>query len=227
MQVFINQFLGFTNQLRHRVNDLVDRRIQNEFWINLSCIRKLASSFASVIKNIARYPLSKHSRVIVYLIESLLIYYNSIDADLSFQISKEFVVKELLSFLDEVADLLNVNETNHGPYQHQGGSFLIALDEVLDQLEKSHLEGEEMESRLNLILQHSMTVSKFSTEEDAQHIIRYSQRVLNEYRSLQDVLHNLEHSPGDIPLAVDILRDFLELLEQSVNHSLLRMMVEV
>lgn len=72
-----------------------------------------------------------------------------------------------------------------------------------------------------------MTVSKFSTEEDGQQITAYSQRVLAEYRSLQDTLRNLEHSPSDISLAVDILRDFLELLEQKVNHSLLRMMVEV
>lgn len=136
-------------------------------------------------------------------------------------------MKELLSLLDEVEELLCMQEPQQAQRAQHGGSFLSAIDEVLEQLERSHFDGDEMEPRLHLILQHAMTVSKFSIEEDRQQITRHSQRVLNEYKSLQNVLLNLEHSPGDIPLAVDILRDFLELLEQSVNHSLLRMMVEV
>lgn len=98
---------------------------------------------------------------------------------------------------------------------------------MLDKLDRGHFDDEELESRIEAILQHSMTVSKFSVDEDKDQITRSSHRVLNEYRSLQSLLNNLEHSPGDISLAVDILRDFLELLEQAVNHSLLRMMIEV
>jgi hypothetical protein len=106
-------------------------------------------------------------------------------------------------------------------------SFVSAVDDILDTLERSHLDDDGLEWKINLILQHSMTVSKFSTEDDRMQITHNCQRVLNEYRALQNVLLNLEESPADIPLAVDILRDFLELLEQSVNHALLRMMVEV
>lgn len=108
-----------------------------------------------------------------------------------------------------------------------GTSFIGAIDDVLEHLERSHFDDEEMGWRIQLILQHSMTVSKFSSEHDRVEITRNSQRTLNEYRSLQSTLKNLENSPSDISLAIDIFRDFLELLEQSVNHSLLRMMVEV
>lgn len=57
------QFGEFTQKLSHRIADLVDRKIQNEFWIHLSCIRKLVTSFSQVVKNIATHPFSKHSRV--------------------------------------------------------------------------------------------------------------------------------------------------------------------
>lgn len=134
-------------------------------------------------------------------------------------------MKEILSLLDEIYELLSLEQSAEGI--RDGTSFLGAIDDVLDQLEHSHFEEEEMGWRMNLILQHAMTVSKFSVEEDQIQITRNSQRVLNEYRSLQSLLHNLENSPSDISLAVDIFRDFLEFLEQSVNHSLLRMMVEV
>lgn len=141
------------------------------------------------------------------------------------KISKDFITKEMLSLLDEIEDLLAVEEP--AGKVHEVASFLTAIDEVLEKLERGHFDDEMLESRIETILQHSMTVSKFSVEEDRDHITRYSHRVLNEFRSLQDLLRNLEQSPGDISLAVDILRDFLELLEQAVNHSLLRMMVEV
>ena len=134
-------------------------------------------------------------------------------------------MKELLSLLDEIDELLSLEQSAEGI--RQGTSFLGAIDEVLEKLERSHFDDDEMGWRMNLILQHSMTVSKFSAEEDRIQITRNSQRVLNEYRSLQSSLKNLENSPSDISLAVDIFRDFLELVEQSVNHSLLRMMVEV
>jgi hypothetical protein len=131
----------------------------------------------------------------------------------------------LVSLLDEICELLGLEQSAEDI--RDGTSFLGAIDDVLEQLEHSHFEDEEMGWRMQLILQHAMTVSKFSGEEDRIEITRYSQRVLNEYRSLQSLLHNLENSPSDISLAVDIFRDFLELMEQSVNHSLLRMMVEV
>ncbi|XP_057376262.1 uncharacterized protein LOC130697379 [Daphnia carinata] len=198
---FIVRFGSFSEKLSHRIDDLLDHKIQSEFWIHLNCIRKLVTSFAEVIKNVAYYPLSKHSRI-----------------------SKEFVVKEILSLLEEIYELLNLEQSAEGI--RDGTSFLGAIDDVLDQLEHSHFEEEEMGWRMNLILQHAMTVSKFSADEDRIQITRNSQRVLNEYRSLQSLLHNLENSPSDISLAVDIFRDFLEILEQSVNHSLLRMMVE-
>lgn len=198
---FIVRFGSFSEKLSHRIDDLLDHKIQSEFWIHLNCIRKLVTSFAEVIKNVAYYPLSKHSRI-----------------------SKEFVVKEILSLLDEIYELLSLEQSAEGI--RDGTSFLGAIDDVLDQLEHSHFEEEEMGWRMNLILQHAMTVSKFSVEEYQIQITRNSQRVLNEYRSLQSLLHNLENSPSDISLAVDIFRDFLEFLEQSVNHSLLRMMVE-
>ncbi|KAI9561728.1 hypothetical protein GHT06_012689 [Daphnia sinensis] len=198
---FIVRFGSFSEKLSHRIDDLLDHKIQSEFWIHLNCIRKLITSFAEVIKNVACYPLSKHSRI-----------------------SKEFVVKEILSLLDEIYELLSLEQSPEDI--RDGTSFLGAIDDVLDQLEHSHFEEEEMGWRMNLILQHAMTVSKFSAEEDRIQITRNSQRVLNEYRSLQSLLHNLENSPSDISLAVDIFRDFLEFLEQSVNHSLLRMMVE-
>lgn len=134
-------------------------------------------------------------------------------------------MKELVSLLDEICELLGLEQSAEDI--RDGTSFLGAIDDVLEQLEHSHFEDEEMGWRMQLILQHAMTVSKFSGEEDRIEITRYSQRVLNEYRSLQSLLHNLENSPSDISLAVDIFRDFLELMEQSVNHSLLRMMVEV
>lgn len=129
--------------------------------------------------------------------------------------------------MDEVEELLALDKLAEGTEQN-GATFLNSIDGVLDQLEKNHFDDEELKWRMQLILQHSMTVSKFSSEGDREKITQYSQRTLNEYRSLQSTLQNLEQSPsGDISLAVDILRDFLELLEQSVNHSLLRMMVEV
>lgn len=134
-------------------------------------------------------------------------------------------MKELLSLLDEIDELLSLEQSAEG-IRH-GTSFLGAIDDVLEKLERSHFDDDEMGWRMHLILQHSMTVSKFSAEEDRIQITRNSQRVLNEYRSLQSLLKNLENSPSDISLAVDIFRDFLELMEQSVNHSLLRMMVEV
>lgn len=135
------------------------------------------------------------------------------------------MVKELLSLLDEIHVLLGTDQASEDI--RQGTSFLGAIDDVLEKLEHSHFDDDEMGWRMNLILQHAMTVSKFSAEEDRLQITRNSQRVLNEYRSLQSLLKNLENSPSDISLAVDIFRDFLELMEQSVNHSLLRMMVEV
>ncbi|XP_046641800.1 uncharacterized protein LOC124327034 [Daphnia pulicaria] len=198
---FIIRFGSFSEKLSHRIQDLLDHKLQNEFWIHLNCIRKLVTSFAEVIKNIACYPWSKHSKI-----------------------SKEFVVKELVSLLDEISELLGLEQSAEDI--RDGTSFLGAIDDVLEQLECSHFEDEEMGWRMNLILQHAMTVSKFSCEEDRIQITLHSQRVLNEYRSLQSLLHNLENSPSDISLAVDIFRDFLELMEQSVNHSLLRMMVE-
>ena len=106
-------------------------------------------------------------------------------------------------------------------------SFISAVDDILDKLENSHLDINIFEWKINLILQHSMAVSKFSTEDDKQTITQNCQKVLNHYRTLQNVLKNLEHSPTDISLAVDVMRDYVELLEQSVNQSLLRMMVEV
>lgn len=127
--------------------------------------------------------------------------------------------------MDEISELLSVDEAAEDV--RNGTSFLGAIDDVLEQLERSHFDDDDMGWRMKVILQHSMTVSKFSSEEDRLQITRNSQRVLNEYRSLQSQLKNLENSPSDISLAVDIFRDFLEMLEQSVNHSLLRMMVEV
>ena len=127
--------------------------------------------------------------------------------------------------MDEVEELLDLEKPEGS---QNGATFLNSIDGVLDHLERNHFDDEELKWRMQLILQHSMTVSKFSSEDDREKITRYSQRTLNEYRSLQSTLQNMEQSPsGDISLAVDILRDFLELLEQSVNHSLLRMMVEV
>ena len=63
LQEFITHFCDFSQKLSHRIEDLVDHKIQNEFWIHLNCIRNLVISFSEVIKNIACYPLSKHSRV--------------------------------------------------------------------------------------------------------------------------------------------------------------------
>lgn len=134
-------------------------------------------------------------------------------------------MKEILSLLDEIEELLDLEKPQGS---QNGATFLNSIDGVLDHLERNHFDDEELKWRMQLILQHSMTVSKFSSEVDREKITRYSQRTLNEYRALQSTLQNIEQSPsGDISLAVDILRDFLELLEQSVNHSLLRMMVEV
>lgn len=62
-QEFIVRFGSFSEKLSHRIDDLLDHKIQSEFWIHLNCIRKLVTSFAEVIKNVAYYPLSKHSRV--------------------------------------------------------------------------------------------------------------------------------------------------------------------
>ena len=134
-------------------------------------------------------------------------------------------MKELLVLLDELERLLIVDEPNER--NKHAGSFIGTVDEVLDTLERSHLDEEGLEWKIHLILQHSMTVSKFSSDDDRALITHHCQRVLNEHRSLQNALNNLETTPIDIPLAVDVLRDLLELLEQSVNHSLLRMMVEV
>ena len=186
----------------HRISDLVDQKMQSELIIHLKCIQKLARSIAEIIRNVASHPLSKHSKI-----------------------SREFITKEMLSLLDEIEDLLAVEEP--GAKSNEVASFLTAIDEVLEKLDRGHFDDEALESRIEAILQHSMTVSKFSVEEDRDHITLYSHRVLNEFRSLQNLLRNLEQSPGDISLAVDILRDFLELLEQAVNHSLLRMMIEV
>lgn len=63
LQEFTKQFLEFSEELQHRVRDLIDRKIRNEFWITLICLQRLATSFTQVIKNIARYPLSRHIRV--------------------------------------------------------------------------------------------------------------------------------------------------------------------
>ena len=57
------RFGSFSEKLSHRIHDLLDHKLQNEFWIHLKCTRKLVTSFAEVIKNIACFPLSKHSRV--------------------------------------------------------------------------------------------------------------------------------------------------------------------
>ena len=141
------------------------------------------------------------------------------------QISKDFILKELFFLLDELDELLNVDHSSKG--NQYATSFLTCVDEVLELIETSHLDDNVMESKIYQILQHSMTVANCSAEDEKYQITRYSQQVLYEFRSLQDLLEKIEQSPGDISLAVDILRDFLELLEQSVNHSLLRMMVEV
>ena len=58
----------FSEVLCNRIHDLTDQKIQNEFWIHLSCVQKLSISFARVIKNIDSYPLSKHSKVHLYLV---------------------------------------------------------------------------------------------------------------------------------------------------------------
>lgn len=129
----------------------------------------------------------------------------------------------MLYLLGELEHLLK----EPGSTNEHWASFVNAIDDILEQLQKDDPDDETMQPRINSILQHAMTVSKSCSSDDSEKIARNCHGVLQQFNQLRQALLSYGNSPSEVSMASDLLRDYVELLEQSVNHALLTMMVVV
>ncbi len=123
-------------------------------------------------------------------------------------------------------------EGNDGETLGMGGSdigrFVKTVDQVLDDLDciKTNQDFPAIQANASWLVSFAMNVAKVSSEgEDNKDITNACHHVVNELATLKEALDG-QQSVADIALAREVSKDFVEVLEQVVNTSLLRLIVE-
>ena len=122
------------------------------------------------------------------------------------------------------------------------GSFIKKIDEILEQLNNHKLKMDralftEVQSSADYIIQFALSISKLSKQnkdnnninDDNNDIMNACRNVISEMESLKISLTKGEDQNcyNEVKLGREVVGDFIEILEQTVNSTLLSMIIKV
>ena len=122
------------------------------------------------------------------------------------------------------------------------GSFIQKMDEIIEKLNNHKLKMDrtlftEVQSSADYIIQFALSISKLSKQnkdtnninDGSNDIMNACRNVISEMESLKISLTKGEHQNcyNEVKLGREVVGDFIEILEQTVNSTLLSMIIKV
>ena len=210
-QIFLNmKLLGmrltkFLELCGRRVHDLKGPKRQSKVQANVYAISRLFPSLIHTLENTLSRPNSACDRA-----------------------SKDIMFSLVRWAVKAIVHDFTTTDTDESQINSDVGRFVTTVDSILEDVDKvkTTADFDKVQGNVQWLVSFCLSVSKVScNSQDEKDIAIACKHVVCEMETLKSSLAG--DSIADIALAKEVVKDFIEVTEQSVNTALLRLIVSV
>ncbi|XP_064630098.1 uncharacterized protein LOC135488988 isoform X2 [Lineus longissimus] len=235
MKALVLAFKGFTEALmllsslvETRQQELTNPRQRERLLIGMTLLRKSGPMLCSSMQTCVKYQQNPQALA-----------------------SKDYVINQILSAIDDVIKAVEnrivENQDDLDDNTDEPGHFVSRLDEILVHLspeQRSNMDNFELDTLMEAVVRHSMSVAHMSAEIHRNIIIQCCKTILRRRSSVSEYLKSMKKYPdyaeirgyplfkknfsrSDFDEACEKLIDEFHDLERHVNSSILQQIVDI